>query len=243
MVQQALITPEWRCAKGIELRLSSRLFGRSTGQYASLNLGLHVDDAPETVQKNRARVARELPAQPLWLDQVHGDHVIEVGASTFSHKLLQPPVADASFTRQVGVVLAIMVADCLPIVLASCDGKEIALVHAGWRGLANGILERVVEKFKSTELQAWLGPAIGPCHYEVDHKVRDSFQNDEGFVKGRDSQHWMFDLCEQARNQLLVQGVSSVTASGICTACDDRFYSHREMSPTGRFGIFLWKTH
>ena len=172
-MQQALITPEWRCAKGIELRLSSRLFGRSAGQYASLNLGLHVDDVPETVQQNRARVARELPAQPLWLDQVHGDHVVEVGAPTFSHKSLQPPVADASFTRQVGVVLAIMVADCLPIVLASCDGKEIAVVHAGWRGLANGILERVVDKFNSTELQAWLGPAIGPCHYEVDHKVRD----------------------------------------------------------------------
>ena len=239
---QTLITPAWHAPKGVELRLSSRLHGQSVGQYGALNLGLHVGDVPETVLNNRARVAQELPAEPVWLDQVHGDYVFEVDASVLSRQLRQPTVADGSFTQQTGVVLAIMVADCLPVVLASCDGKEIAVVHAGWRGLANGILERAVTKFSSTELQAWLGPAIGPCHYEVDQKVRGAFPDRKGFVKGRDSHHWVMDLCEQAGTQLLSLGVASIEASGICTACDDRFYSHRQTAPTGRFGIFLWKT-
>ena len=242
MAQLTLLRPDWDCAPGIELRLSSRQFGKSTGPYSSLNLGNHVNDTPAIVRENRALVTSELPGEPLWLDQVHGDTVLEAGPTDLPQQPMPAPVADASFTRQSGFVLAIMVADCLPIALSSRDGQELAVVHAGWRGLANGILERATEKFRSTDLQAWLGPAIGPCHYEVDSHVRDAFPDEAGFHPGKDSQHWMMNLCQQARSQLLKLGVESVTESGICTACDDRFYSHRQMAPTGRFGVFLWKS-
>ena len=237
-----LMTPEWSSAKGVELRLSSRLFGKSAGSFASLNLGTHVNDDPTVVMQNRDLVSAELPREPVWLNQVHGDQVLEINSEDLREHAKHTPVADASLTRDVDVVLAIMVADCLPIALVSRDGQELALVHAGWRGLANGILTRAIEKFHSSSIVAWLGPAIGPCHYEVDASVRDAFPDEEGFIDGRDSEHWMMDLCRQASFQLSALGVDSVTESGICTACDSRFYSHRQRAPTGRFGVFLWKT-
>lgn len=243
MGKPILLKPGWDCPDGIELRLSTRLFGESTGHYSGLNLGSHVNDSPEDVLKNRRLARSELPAEPVWLNQIHGNRVIDTKALNLADAYRSAPDADASYTQQIGVVLSILVADCLPVALVSGDGRELAVVHAGWRGLANGILEKAIERFASREIHAWFGPAIGPCHYEVDGDVRNEFSSDQGFIAGRDEFHWMMDLCQQAKSQLLKLNVTSVTQAGICTSCDDRFYSHRQGAPTGRFGIFLWKSN
>jgi len=237
-----LLAPEWERPREVELRLSTRLFGQSIGKFSSLNLGVHVDDDPATVAQNRKLILAELPAQPCWLNQVHGNQVFEIGGTASCKIASSIPDADASFTRNAGQVLAILVADCVPVALVSDDGQQLAVVHAGWRGLANGILAKAVGRFGDCDIHAWLGPAIGPCHYEVDKFVRNNFSDDLGFSEGRDRQHWMMDLCTQAEGQLIALGAKSVTKSGICTACDNRFYSHRQNGPTGRFGVFLWKS-
>jgi YfiH family protein len=241
MSQSILLRPDWNCPQGIELRLSTRHFGESSGGYSGLNLGTHVNDNPENVLNNRLLVRSELPSEPIWLNQIHGNHVVDTEEQNLAQELRAVPDADACYTRQTETVLAILVADCLPVALVSGDGRELAVVHAGWRGLANGILEKTVARFASRDIHAWFGPAIGPCHYEVDGAVRDEFSNDQGFVAARDAFHWTMDLCQQAESQLLNLNVKSVTQSKICTSCDDRFYSHRQSAPTGRFGIFLWK--
>ena len=242
IVKSILLKPDWHCPAGIELRLSTRRLGESSGHYEGLNLGSHVNDKPEDVLKNRLHARSELPAEPVWLNQIHGNQVIVIKERNLAEALRIVPDADASYTQQIGVVLSILVADCLPVALVSADGRELAVVHAGWRGLANGILEKAIKRFASREIHAWFGPAIGPCHYEVDGAVRDEFSHDDGFTAGRDEFHWMMDLCQQAKSQLLKLNVKSVTQAQICTSCDDRFYSHRQHAPTGRFGVFLWKS-
>lgn len=234
-----LLKPEWPRPRGVELRLSTRAFGQSIGKYAALNLGNHVEDDPLSVMQNRALVRAELPAEPNWLNQVHGSHVVEIDSDAVA---LSVPDADASFTKIVNQVLVVMVADCLPIALVSGDGQELAVVHAGWRGLANGVLAEAVKRFDADDIYAWLGPAIGPCHYEVDKVVRNEFSDSTGFVEGRDKQHWMMDLSGIAARQLNRLGIKLITNSRICTVCDHRFFSHRDAAPTGRFGIFLWKS-
>ena len=197
------------------------------------NLATHVNDDPMAVAANRAKLGKDLELinNPSWLTQVHGNTVVEV-----KKVLLEALTADGSYTNEPFLPLAILTADCLPVVLWS--KSELAVVHAGWRGLANGILANAVAKFQHS-VSAWIGPGIGPCHYEVDEPVAGAFSNDDAFIATRPG-HYQFDLAVEARRQLRLLGVRSVQGAEICTACDPRFYSHRHEGPTGRFATLAW---
>ncbi len=228
----------------------------SGAPYASLNLGDHVGDSPEAVGENRRRLkaAAGLPAEPAWLTQVHGTTVADLDAArtgTVGQADLgaSGPVgpADGAFTRQRARVCAILTADCLPIVLAADSGDLVAAAHAGWRGLAGGVIEATVKALQVApeQLMAWLGPAIGPEHFEVGAEVRQAFvKGDSGaepaFVpnaRGR----FMADLSALARRRLAALGVSRIYGGGHCTYADgDRYFSHRRDGVTGRQATLIW---
>jgi len=236
--------PDWQPPENVHSLMTTRVGATSEGIYGSMNLALHVGDAPAKVERNRQLLQRqsELPAPPAWLTQVHGTNIYEPGSRLNPAPTVQQTLeADAAFCQTRGHVLAIMVADCLPVLLCSRDGREIAAVHAGWRGLALGIIGQVVERFESSDLLAWMGPAIGPCHYEVDALVRSRFEDGAGFEAGRDSQHWMLNLYAIARQQLLLAGVSTVSGGGECTFCDAAYYSYRRDGVTGRMAALIWR--
>ncbi|XOV90339.1 MAG: peptidoglycan editing factor PgeF [Pseudomonadota bacterium] len=222
-----MIVPDWPVRPDIRALVTTRAEG---------NLATHVGD-PGLALQNRARLTSSLslPREPVWLEQVHGTDVHIASGDT-----LLTPRADAACSAEVGLPLVVLVADCLPILLASEYG-EIAVVHAGWRGLAAGIIDKTLARIESGRITAWLGPAIGPCHYEVDAPVRDSFESQTGFTRGRDAVHWHMDLCSVAREQLQRSGVSKICGGGICTWCDQRFYSHRENGAEARFAALIWR--
>jgi hypothetical protein len=213
---------------------------------------MHVGDVAGKVSQNRQSLFEELKisSEPVWLNQVHGNHIEVVGpparselAASFvkiDEAVPVAPEADASYTRQPGTVLAILVADCLPIILCAENGQEVAVVHAGWRGLANGIVERAVRAFETDQLIAWLGPAIGPCHYEVDDVVKSQFGTSQAFSESQQEGRWMFNLYEEASSQLLNAGVKQIDGGNFCTYCDRRFFSYRRDGQTGRFAVLIW---
>lgn len=243
-----VITPQWAAPAGVHAAFSLRSGGASEAPWNSLNLGVHVGDDPAAVAENRRRLAATLalPSEPIWLDQVHGRDVIDVAAPalpTNGHR----PRADASVTRTPGVVLAIQVADCLPVLFSSRDGRVIGAAHAGWRGLAAGVLEATVAAMAvpAGQLVAWLGPSIGPAHFEVGDEVREAFLASQSgaesaFVlnpRGR----WQCDLPALARARLSALGLSQVDGGGWCTAADPvRFFSHRRDQRTGRMAALIW---
>jgi YfiH family protein len=214
--------PDWPAPPWVRCRSTTRLGGTSLGPYASLNLGDHVGDDPQRVAENRARLAAALalPAEPLWLAQVHGCTVAECGTA--------PPGcrADAAVARGPGLVCAVLTADCLPVLLCERGGGAVAAVHAGWRGLAAGVLEAAVESLGGPpgEVLAWLGPAIGPAAFEVGAEVRETFADaDAGasaaFSPGRGGR-WQADLFALARQRLGRAGVRAVYGGGLCTHAD-----------------------
>jgi len=202
-----------------------------------------VGDLEVDVAKNRDSIRQFLgmPGEPLWLDQVHGNHVIVPELT--GDKPGQ--TGDAAFTTCAGRVLTIMVADCLPILLVSQDGEAIGAVHGGWKGLAAGIIEETCARFSGkTPIIAWLGPCIGPCHYEVDEQVRRNFPESDldAFHPGRDKSHWMLDLYQLAERRLRAAGIEDISGGNCCTYCEsDRFFSYRRDGQTGRFAVFIWK--
>jgi len=214
----------------------------SRGPYASLNLGTHVGDRPEDVAANRrALVLRlSLPSEPCWLEQVHGTAVVDLDREPAG-------VADAAVTSTPGRVLAVMTADCLPVLLASRDGERIGVAHAGWRGLAAGVLPAAVERMgvAPAAIVAWLGPAIAQASYEVGEEVREAFVSAEPgradcFRPGRRG-HWFADLYALARASLAAAGVGAVLGGGRCTYREaDRFFSHRRQAPCGRMASLIW---
>jgi len=223
--------------------------GFSNKPFEWLNLATHVGDEARRVVKNRQTLFTELnlASEPVWLNQVHGNHINVAAAAMEVLKLGKiegsspvVPDADASYTSQQGVVLAVLVADCLPIMLCAENGQEVAVVHAGWRGLANGIVERAVREFSTDRLIAWLGPAIGPCHYEVDDAVKNRFGTSHAFAQSKEDGHFMFDLYDEASTQLLSSGVTQIYGGNFCTYCDKRFYSYRRDGQTGRFAVLIW---
>ncbi len=224
----SVIRPNWKQApREVRALITTRVTG---------NLATHVGD-PEAALGNRARLAKaySLPRDPVWLEQVHGNdvYVANEGPSPVS-----PPEADASFTAEYNRPLAVLVADCLPVLLASPD--EVAVVHAGWRGLAKGVIGRTVAKFQNREICAWLGPSIGPCHYEVDEAVRSAFDGVVGFSSAGPG-HYMMDLPAIARAQLADAGVYKVDGSRVCTQCDGQFFSHRRNAEAARFAAIIWR--
>jgi polyphenol oxidase len=221
-----------RCA------LSTRLGGQSGQGYASLNLGTHVGDDPAAVTANRAQVASEIKAPIAWLEQVHGVQVVEASAA-----LAQ--VADAQITRQKGLALAVMVADCLPVLFASKDGSVIGCAHAGWRGLANGVLENTVLALQTpvSELLVYFGPCIGPRAFEVGEDVKSAFPLDGiAFTAKASGKYWAhLQQLAYLRLHRLGIAVEHMRQDERCTFFDDSlFFSHRRQQPTGRQAAFIW---
>ena len=222
----------------IQIAISTRHEGSSIAPFHEANVAFHVGDDPNSVGNNRRALEATLDVDlpPVWLEQVHGNHVVSVRGSTD-----KPIEADASLTKESGLPLAIMTADCLPIMLWRDDASEVAAVHAGWRGLQNGIIGRCVDQMGRGSLSAFIGPGISACHYEVDEHVRQHFSNSAAFKPGRDG-HYQFDMAEEAERQLAEVGVKTVLNMGVCTACDDRFYSYRQEGETGRMATLIWKS-
>jgi len=214
--------------------------------YDSLNVGLHVGDAPEAVRENRRRVREVvgLPAAPVWLQQVHGTVVADLDVLVPSN---EPPQADASVTRVVGRVCAIQVADCMPVLFAARDGSAVGAAHAGWRGLAGGVLEETVRKLdvSPSHLLAWLGPTIGQQHFEVGDEVRTAFMSADAAAAGafvaNSRGRWQCDLYALARGRLAALGMENVSGGGWCTYADTaRFFSYRRDGQCGRMTALVW---
>jgi YfiH family protein len=215
----------------------------STGPYAGLNLGLRTADDPRAVEVNRQRLRDALPGDPKWLRQVHGTNVADADALT------EIPEADAAVGRVPNTVCAVLVADCIPVLMADRAGSAVAVAHAGWRGLARGVLENTIERLArpTGELLAYLGPGIGPAAFEVGPDVREAFlaadSGAEAAFAPRSPGKWMADLFLLARQRLARCGVTHVYGGGWCTYTDrDRFYSYRRDGPTGRMAALIWRT-
>jgi YfiH family protein len=241
-----LIVPDWNAPPRVRAAFSSRIGGVSQPPYDSLNLGAGLGDVAEAVAENRRRLreALRLPSEPCWLDQVHGTAVLELTSSEAGE---HPPKADASFSKMPGVVCAVRVADCMPVLFASNDGSAVAAAHAGWRGLAGGVLEATIEKLGLAPgcLSAWMGPSIGPENFEVGDDVRDAFlavdsRAGAAFVRNARGR-WNCDLYALARQRLSAAGVGAVYGGGWCTFADrQRFFSHRRDGRCGRMAALVW---
>lgn len=236
-----VIVPAWPVAGHVRAFTTTRRGGVSEGPWQSWNLGTGSGDDPAAVKANRRRLAAMTPTAPCWLDQVHGRSVI--GLSDW-HAGVR---ADAAWTGRPGTVAAILTADCLPVLLADRAGTVVAAVHAGWRGLAAGVLGATVAALPvpADELAAWIGPGIGPAAYQVGPEVRAPLVEQDaslsGFFRPDGPGHYRADLKGLAARLLDQAGVGQVVDSGLCTHADaDRFYSHRRDGRTGRMATVVW---
>jgi YfiH family protein len=264
------VEPDWPAPSGVRALSTVRSGGVSLAPYASLNLGDHVGDEPPAVTENRRRLVVEagLPAEPVWLAQVHGVTVADLdaqgslgamgsataaggagatlraGATPTASAIL---TADAAFTRRPGRVCAILTADCLPVLLTEESGGVAAAAHAGWRGLAGGVLEATVRALRVPpgRLMAWLGPAIGPAHFEVGAEVREELVKEDAGAEGAFTLNargrFMADLGALARRRLAALGVGRIYGGGRCTHADaERYFSYRRDGETGRQATLIW---
>jgi YfiH family protein len=244
-VNGAWLRPGWAAASRVRACFTLRGGGASRAPYDSFNLGAHVGDAPAAVAENRRRLreALELPGEPLWLAQVHGAGILDADAPG---GCAAAPEADAAVTRRPGTVLAVLVADCLPVLLAARDGSAVAVAHAGWRGLAAGVIETAGRALAGHgTLQAWLGPCIGPGYFEVGAEVRAAFlAQDPGAAAAFEPNargRWQCDLKALARARLAACGVAAVCEDRGCSFAEpERFFSHRREGRTGRMAALVW---
>ena len=226
-----LIEPDWKISEHIRAFFTCRTHGCSAVPFDSLNLSKRVGDLDQSVEINRSLLG--VPSEPKYLKQVHGVNCVPADRAGKGVE------ADASFTKKRNEVLAVLVADCVPVLFSSKNGSCVAAAHAGWRGLANGVLHRTVEAIGVSPLCAWIGPCIGPCHYLVKRDVFNRFPNQAGF-REKSKNQWEMDLALIAADQLVSLGVE-VFGGGFCTFCDvKRFYSYRRDGVTGRMGAFIW---
>ena len=238
-----LIIPDWPAPGNVHAFMTTRSAGASTGSYAGLNLGDHTGDDAGAVARNRAQLRLLLPADPCWLKQVHGHAVCRADDPASSR------AADAAVARQSRVVCAVLTADCLPVLLCHRAGGVVAAAHAGWRGLAGGVLEAAVAAMgvPPRELLAWLGAAIGPQAFQVGAEVRAAFVADlpacaEAFTPDAVPGKWRADIYQLARLRLARVGVTDVFGGGLCTVTDAaRFYSYRRDGATGRMASCIWR--
>jgi polyphenol oxidase len=235
---------DWPAPAGVRVVSTIRGGGLSAPPYASLNLGDHVGDSPAIVAENRRILAESarLPAEPVWLTQVHGRNVADLdGPGPYGP-------ADAAVTRTPGRICAILSADCLPLVFAADSGEAVAAAHAGWRGLGAGVIEATVQALciAPADLWVWLGPAIGPKHFEVGAEVREALlegdtQADEAFQRHANGRY-LADLPMLARRRLEKLGISRIFGGGECTYTRaDRYFSHRRDGVTGRQATLIWR--
>ncbi len=245
------IVPDWPAPPRVRAMITTRAGGVSVGTYSTFNLGYSTGDDESAVNTNRARLNSLLPEAPRWLKQVHGANVLE------AEKVLNRPEADASVTRCPGTVCAILVADCLPLLFTDREGSVVAAAHAGWRGLAGGVVDNTVAAMAARgaaarDVLAYIGPGIGPRAFEVGDDVYEAYTagdpgaaaaftrrvQDREDVKGK----WLADLFILARRALERCGVDQVYGGGLCTYSDPaRFYSYRRDRITGRMGAFIWR--
>jgi len=245
-----LLIPDWTDIPANVGALSTlRSGGVSRGAYddghggGGLNLGVHVQDDLAHVQRNRALLRSILPAEPAWLTQVHGVNVADAA------QVRGAPDADACIATEAGAVCVMMTADCLPVLLCDASGSVVGAAHAGWRGLAGGVLEKTVAAMRGRgagEIVAWLGPAIGPQQFEVGQDVLEAFAAHDAAsrsafaaIAGREGKY-LADIYQLARRRLAQAGVSRVAGGGLCTVSDSRFYSYRRDKQTGRMASLIW---
>lgn len=243
---QDWIVPDWPAPVQVRALSTTRCGGVSSAPYTDLNLGLHVEDDESRVMENRRRLVSHghLPSEPIWLRQVHGIDLAKV-SSTPPEKTL---TADGAITSEAGVVCAVLTADCLPVLFCNQDGSKVAAVHAGWRGLCEGILEQTVAEFGQGEgLMVWLGPAIGPQRFEVGSDVRAAFleqdaQAASAFVENEQTPgKWFADLYQLARQRLHRCDVTAIFGGQYCTHSQaERFFSYRRDGVTGRMATLIW---
>jgi polyphenol oxidase len=255
LLPQSWIAPEWPLSPNVRAVCTTRTGGHSLAPYDSLNLGGHVGDAPAAVAANRALLAEAIAARPVVLDQVHGQT-----AALLTGQEPDGTTADACITTTPGIACTIMVADCLPVLLALRDGRAVAAAHAGWRGLAGsggrGVLEsvweslRLIAEAQPDETMAWLGPCIGPGAFEVGSEVKAAFEATDSGAAALFRPHgqgkWLADLPGLARRRLQALGLTRLYgndgSSGWCTVANpSRFFSHRRDRVSGRFAACIWR--
>ena len=243
-----LILPDWPAPPRVRAAFTLRSSGVSRPPFDSFNIGAHVGDVPGAVVENRRllREHLELSAEPAWLEQVHGWRVADLDAEESGGDLAP---ADGAVTRTAGRVCAIQVADCMPVLFAAADGTAIGAAHAGWRGLAGGVLEAVVGAMRTPPegLLAWLGPAIGQLHFEVGDEVRAAFlaadRGADAAFTANPRGRWQCDLYGLARRRLAALGLTQIHGAGWCTYADARgFFSYRRDGRCGRMAALIWKT-
>lgn len=234
------LTPDWPAPARVRACVTTRADGVSLPPYDSFNLGDHVDDDPAAVASNRLKLTTTLGCQPAWLSQVHGIRVVEADPARVE-------TADASWSQTPGIASLVMTADCLPALFCNRDGTRVAAAHAGWRGLANGVLEATLDALATPadQILVWLGPAIGPDAFEVGPEVRDAFiaqhaEADAAFRPSANAGRYLADIYALARIRLAARGITAVYGGGFCTVSDPRFYSYRRASRTGRFASLVW---
>ncbi|APC17447.1 multi-copper polyphenol oxidoreductase [Pseudomonas frederiksbergensis] len=234
------LIPDWPLPAGVKACVTTRAGGVSLAPFDSLNLGDHVEDSPAAVAENRRRLTEHFSIRPAWLQQVHGIAVAHADPTTVA-------TADASWTATPGVACAAMTADCLPALFCDRAGTRVAASHAGWRGLAAGVLEATVDSLAvdPAEVLVWLGPAIGPKAFEVGPEVREAFvqrlpETVQAFVPSHNAGKFMADIYMLARLHLAACGVTAVYGGGFCTVTDPRFFSYRRSPRTGRFASLIW---
>lgn len=234
------LTPDWPAPARVRACVTTRADGVSLPPYDSFNLGDHVDDDPAAVASNRLKLTTTLGCQPAWLSQVHGIRVVEADPARVE-------TADASWSQTPGIASLVMTADCLPALFCNRGGTRVAAAHAGWRGLANGVLEATLDALATPadQILVWLGPAIGPDAFEVGPEVRDAFiaqhaEADTAFRPSANAGRYLADIYALARIRLAARGITAVHGGGFCTVSDPRFYSYRRASRTGRFASLVW---
>lgn len=238
------IYPAWPAPRQVLAVSTTRHGGVSEGPFARLNLSLRVGDAPEHVTDNRhaLRQALDLPSEPAWLRQVHGNRVVEAAPDAGELE------ADASITRSPGPVCVVATADCVPVLLCAEDGKSVAAIHAGWRGFCEGVMEATVERFADDPRRtlAWIGPAISADAYEVGAEVRERLLEsspDGGFAFSRSANpgRWLADLPGLVEARLRALGIARVYRENACTFSEpERFFSYRRDGETGRMATLIW---
>ena len=239
-----LLLPNWPAPQNIKAYTTLRSGGVSAAPFDTFNLATHVGDNSQHVEKNRDQLKKilNLPADPIWIEQTHSTIVLPALPQNRNKS------ADATFTNQVNQVCVVLTADCLPILLCDRAGTHVAAIHAGWRGLSNGIIENTLQvmHIPSNNLLAWLGPAIGPNYFEVGNDVRDSFLDfDPSAVtafKPCTNNRWLADIYQLARLRLQKQDITAIYGGEYCTYSEqDRFFSYRrDQQKTGRIATLIW---
>ncbi|MDD5272954.1 MAG: peptidoglycan editing factor PgeF [Methylovulum sp.] len=237
------LTPDWPAPAQVRAATTLRRGGVSVAPYHSLNPALHVGDDADAVRQNRQLITQmlDLPAEPTWLAQNHTDMVVDAA------RVSGLVTADASFTCQAGVVCAVLTADCLPLLVCTPDGRKIAAIHAGWRGLLAGIISNTIAALQADTVLVWLGPAIGAGCFEVRDEVPMAFTaKSTAFAPAFTEQgggKWLADIYRLARIELAGLGVTQVYGGGSCTVTEaDRFFSYRRDQLTGRMATLIWRT-